>query len=142
MRALRRSGFSVLEITLVVAIVSVVACLSVPPVLRLQESLGIHAAAGLVRSELHRARIQSITRNIDCRLRVTSAVTYLTECQTPEWTPVAFHTMPRGFTITSNNSPEFHPHGHAGPMGTISVWNQHGRRAKIVVGRSGRVRTE
>jgi hypothetical protein len=72
---------------------------------------------------------------------VTSEVTFLTECQTPGWMPVAFHTMPRGYTITANNRPEFHPHGHAAPMATISVWNEEGRRVRIVVSRSGRVRS-
>lgn len=140
--ACRQSGISLLELSLVIAVIGVLAVIALPPVYRLQETLAIQGAAGVVRGELHRARIQSIMRNIDCRLRVTSEVTFLTECQTPVWVPVAFHTMPRGFTISANNSPEFHPEGHAGPMGTISVWNRHGERARIVVSRSGRVRTE
>jgi prepilin-type N-terminal cleavage/methylation domain-containing protein len=136
------SGISLLEVSLVIAIIGILSVLAVPPLLEFEQSLAIHAAAGIVRSELHRARIQSVMRNIDCRVRVTSEVTFLTECQTPTWIPVAFHTMPEGFTISANNSPEFHPHGHVGPMATISVWNRDGERAKIIVSRSGRVRTE
>ena len=91
---------------------------------------------------LTRARILAIVRNQDCRLRVTSNVTYLIECQTPEWVTIAFHQLASAFTITANNRPEFHPLGNVGPMATISIRNERGANRRIIVSRSGRVRTE
>lgn len=134
-------GVSLVESCLVLAIIASLTVIAVPPLIEAREAYGLAGAAAEVRTELHRARILAIVRNQDCRMRVTSNVTYLVECQTPAWVPVAFHQLPPGFTITANNRPEFHPLGNVGPMATISVWNERGRSRRIVVSRSGRVRT-
>jgi Tfp pilus assembly protein PilE len=136
------SGTSLLETCIAITIVGVLTTVAVPPILQAHQTYGLYAAASQVRTELHRARILAIVRNQDCRLRVTSSVTYLLECQTPRWVTIAFHQMATGFTITANNRPEFHPMGNVGPMATISVWNKNGLRKRIITSRSGRVRTE
>ena len=135
-------GSSLIETCVAIAIIGLLSTTAVPPLIEAHQSYGLYAAASEVRTELHRARILSIVRNQDCRLRVTSNVTYLIECQTPMWVTIAFHQVIRGFTITANNRPEFHPMGNVGPMATISVWNERGARRKIIISRSGRVRTE
>ena len=137
----RSHGISVLESCFVVAIVAMLAASAAPSLIAARAVWGLHAAAGEVRAELHHTRILAIVGNRDCRMRVTSAVTYLVECDGAGWVPVAFHEMPAGFTITANNRPEFHPYGNVGPMATISVWNGKGTRIRLVVSRSGRVRT-
>lgn len=135
-------GVSLIETCLVVAIVVTLTAIALPQMIEARQTFGLLAVAGQVRSELHRTRSLAIVRNQDCRLRVTSPVTYLIECQTPQWMSISFHQLDTGFTIAANNRPEFHPLGNAGPMGTITIWNERGANRRLIVGRSGRVRTE
>ena len=141
-RLSRSQGTTLIETCLAVAIVGVLAVMAIPAFDRARDSYGLTAVAHHVRSELNRARILAITRHEDCRVRATSPVTYLVECQTPEWVPIQFHELPTGFTITANNSPEFHPLGNVAPMATISVWNESGEQRRLIVSRSGRIRME
>jgi Tfp pilus assembly protein FimT len=129
-------------VCLAVALIGTLTTLAIPPLVRAQESYGLAAAAYRVRTDLNQARIRAVMRNQDCRLRVTSPVDYVIECQTPGWTTTAFRQMPRGFTITANNRPEFHPLGNVSPMATIAVWNERGARRRIVISRGGRIRTD
>jgi type II secretory pathway pseudopilin PulG len=135
-------GMSLVEAGLVVAVIAVLSLILIPPVNEAQQSFGLTAAALQVRTELHRARILAITRNQDCRLRVTSPRSYLIECQTPDWIPIAFHDLPESYTVAANNRPEFHPLGNVGPMATITVSDAAGRRMRLIVSRSGRIRME
>ena len=135
-------GISLVEILVVLTIIATLTTVTVPPLIRAQQTYGLLSAASQVRTELYRARILAITRNQDCRLRVTSSVTHLVECQTPEWIPVVFHQVTSGFTITANNRPEFHPLGNVAPMATISIWNTQGGSRQIIISRGGRIRTE
>ena len=135
-------GASLLEACLVVAIISSLMMIAVPSFVEARQQWLLQSAAYQIRSELHYARIQSIMRMQDCRLRVTSPVTYLVECQTHAWLPLRYGTMPRRLRVTANNRPEFHPRGNVAPMASIFVWNDRGARKRIVVNRSGRVRIE
>ena len=96
-------GASLLEACLVVVIISSLTVIAVPSFVETRQQWLLQSAAYQIRSELHYARIQSIVRMQDCRLRVTSPVTYLVECQTPAWLPLRYGTMPRRLTVTANN---------------------------------------
>lgn len=135
-------GVSLIETCVVLALVVSLTAIALPPMMEARQNYGLLAVAGQLRSQLYRTRSLAIVRNQDCRLRVTSAVTYLIECQTPQWSPIAFHQLDTGFTIAANNRPEFHPLGNVGPMATITIWNERGANRRLIVGRSGRVRTE
>ncbi len=135
-------GASLLEACVVIAIVSSLTMIAVPSFIEARQHWLLQSAAYQIRSELHYARVQSIMRMQDCRLRVTSPVTYRVECQTPAWLPLRYGTMPRKLTVTANNRPEFHPLGNVSPMASIFVWNERGARMRVVVSRSGRVRIE
>lgn len=125
-----------------VLIIGFITLIAVGPFRQAQQHFQFESSAYRVRSELHRIRVLAIVRNEDCRFRVTSPTTYVVECQTPEWVTLNTHQMPRDFLISANNAPEFHPRGNAGPMGTIRVWNPDGDQKRVIVSRSGRVRTE
>ncbi len=135
-------GATLLETCMVAAVIGVLSVISVPSFVRAQQRFVLSSTAYEVRSELHRARILAITRNQDCRLRVTSPNTYLVECQTPAWVSVRLIYVPVGVSISANNRPEFHPMGNVGPMASITVWNESGDRRKIIVSRGGRIRLE
>ena len=81
----RPKGTTLLELCFVLTIAGTLATVAIPPISRAIDQLGLIAAAEQVRSGLHTARIWSIIHNRDCRLRVASRVTYVIECQTPEW---------------------------------------------------------
>ena len=138
----RSKGTTLLELCFVLTIAGTLAAVAIPPISRAIDQLGLIAAAEQVRSGLHTARIWSIIHNRDCRLRVASRVTYVIECQTPEWLTIRTETLPRGFMLVANNKPEFHPRGNVAPMATITVWNRAGRPRRIIVNRTGRVRME
>ena len=135
-------GATLLETCMVAAVIWVLSVISVPSFVRAQQRFVLSSTAYEVRSELHRARILAITRNQDCRLRVTSPNTYLLECQTPAWVSVRLTYLPAGVSISANNRPDFHPMGNAGPLASITVWNESGDRRKIIVSRGGRIRME
>ena len=135
-------GATLLETCMVAAVIGVLSVISVPSFVRAQHRFVLSSTAYEVRSELHRARILAITRNQDCRLRVTSPNTYLLECQTPAWVSVRLIYLPASVSISANNRPEFHPMGNVGPMASITVWNESGDRRKIIVSRGGRIRME
>lgn len=135
-------GISLAESSIVVAIIGVIASIALPAFNAASKTQGLIAAAADVRTSLYRTRILAIMGNQDCRLRVTSPVTYLIECETPGWVTRSFHQLRSGFTITANNEPEFHPLGNVAPMATITVWDERGRYRKIVTSRGGRIRTE
>jgi len=135
-------GATLLETCMVAAVIWVLSVISVPSFVRAQQRFVLSSTAYEVRSELHRARILAITRNQDCRLRVTSPNTYLLECQTPAWVSVRLICLPAGVSISANNRPDFHPMGNAGPLASITVWNESGDRRKIIVSRGGRIRME
>ncbi len=135
-------GATLLETCMVAAVIGVLSVISVPSFVRAQQRFVLSSTAYEVRSELHRARILAITRNQDCRLRVTSPNTYLLECQTPAWVSVRLISLPASVSISANNRPEFHPMGNVGPMASITVWNESGDRRKIIVSRGGRIRME
>ena len=135
-------GATLFEVWLMLGLILVLASIAIPPLHRAARMLRLRAAAHIVRSELHEARILAIVRNQDCRVRVTSPNSYLVEYQAASWDPVFLHELPPGFLISSNNSPEFHPLGNVGPMATIRVWNEHGDQNRLIVSRSGRIRME
>ena len=138
----RPRGASLIETCLALAVIAAALAAAAPPILRAQRSYRLAATAGQVRAELHRARVLAVTRNQDCRLRVTSNTAYRIECEEAGWIPIASHRLPAGLTITANNRPEFHPLGNAAPAATITVSNRDGMSRRVIVSRSGRVRTE
>jgi type II secretory pathway pseudopilin PulG len=135
-------GATLFEACLVSAIIGVLSVIALPSFVRAQQRFVLESTACEIRSELHRARILAITRNQDCRLRVTTPGSYVLECQTPDWVAVRLIYLPSGMSISANNRPEFHPMGNVGPMASITVWNQEGDRRKVIVSRSGRIRME
>lgn len=138
----RPEGVTLFETLIAILIAGLFSLAALPPVLKARRVLEFSAITDRVRSQLHEVRVLSIVRGQDCRFRVSSPTSYLVECETPAWQTVRAHDLPAGYTITANNRPEFHPLGNVGPMGTIRIRNPDGNQKRVIVSRSGRVRTQ
>jgi type II secretory pathway pseudopilin PulG len=133
---------SLIESCAAVAIISTVAAVAAPSLIRAREIYELDATARQVASRMQSARIKAISRNVDCRIRVTSEVTYAVECEDPAWRIEESPVLPRGFRITANAAPQFHERGNVSPAGTITVWDKRLRSKRIIVNITGRVRVE
>jgi type II secretory pathway pseudopilin PulG len=133
---------TLLESLITVAVISVTAVVAVPSLLRARESYALDAAARQVAGHLQSARIKAISRNRDCRLRVTSPASYAVECEDPVWRTDESVVLRAGFRITANATPQFHRRGNASPSATIAVSNALGRTKRIIVNITGRIRLE
>jgi Tfp pilus assembly protein FimT len=133
---------SLLESCVAVAIISTAAMVAVPSLVRAREIYELEATARQVAGKMQSTRILAVSRNRDCRVRVTTDVSFLIECEDSFWLTEESVVLPRGFRITANASPRFHRHGNASPTATISVWDSRSRSKRVIVNITGRVRVE
>jgi hypothetical protein len=133
---------SLLESCASIAIVSTLVLFAAPSLMRARENYELDAVARQVAGKMQWTRIKAISRNRDCRIRVSSPTTYVIECQYPDWRPDETVVLPRGFRITSSASPEFHLRGNVAPSATFTVWNSRSRTKLVTVNITGRVRVQ
>src|SRR5262245_827932 len=112
---------SLLESCAAVAIISCVLVFAAPSLIRARESYHLDSVARQVAGKMQWTRLKAISRNRDCRIRVDSAISYVVECQYPDWRPDENVTLPRGFSIAANASPEFHQRGNVAPTATFII---------------------
>jgi Tfp pilus assembly protein FimT len=125
------------------AVVSTLMAIAAPSLVRAKETYTLSAAAHEVAAKMHATRITAIVRNQDCRLTVTSATSYVMECQLgASWQLVERITLSGDITVTANARPEFHRRGNVSPTGTFTVSNPSGRTARVIVNVNGRVRIQ
>ena len=133
---------SLLECCVSVAVISTVTLIAVPRLMETRDDYLLTSAARDVATKMHSARIRAISQSRDCRLRATSTVTYVIECQDPAWTLAEAVVMPQGITVAANARPEFHPLGNVSPTATFSLTNRKGHQRKVVVNNGGRIRIQ
>jgi hypothetical protein len=133
---------SFIESCVTITIISCAVVVAVPSLVQTREIYQLDAAARHVAGRLQSARIKAISRNVDCRLRATSEVTYVVECADPMWLIDESVLLPAGFRITANAAPRFHHHGNASPTATVTVWDSRLRSRRVIVNITGRVRVE
>ena len=115
---------------------------ALPALTRTMDAYKLQSAASGVAAAMQSARIAAITRNRDCRISVTSAVTYRIECDEGSWKVVQRFEMPRRITIEANARPEFHRRGNVSPTATLTVRNSVGGVRRVIVNVNGRVRIQ
>ncbi|HEX5000340.1 MAG TPA: hypothetical protein VFY29_19110 [Terriglobia bacterium] len=135
---------SLIESAVAVAIAGLGLAVAVPSIHQSREIYLQKSAAADVATALYGAKIKAIAQGADCRMRVLTPSLYVVECQTESgsWTETNRQTLPKGFTITANNKPEFHRRGNVSPTATVTIWNAAGRALRIIVNANGRVRTQ
>jgi type II secretory pathway pseudopilin PulG len=133
---------TITESCIAAAVVSTVMAIAVPSLVRAKETYTLASAARDVASKMHAARIAAIARNQDCRLSVTSGISYVVECAAPSWQVVEHVTLGNGITITANARPEFHRKGNVSPTATVTLKNPGGSSLRVVVNVNGRVKVQ
>jgi Tfp pilus assembly protein FimT len=133
---------SLSETCLAVAIISTITITAIPSLIQSRDIYLLDAAARQVAGKMHATRIKAISDNRDCRLRITSEVSFSIECQHSQWIPVEHVTTPKGIHITANALPEFHRRGNVSPMATITLSDGRGRQKRVIVNNAGRVRVQ
>ena len=133
---------SLTETCLGLAIAASVMIIATPSLVRAREEYVLRAAAHDVATKMYAARIAAIARNRDCRLRVTSTISYVIECQGAVWETIDAVSMPRRITISSNARPEFHRRGNVAPAATVTVRDTGGHAVRVIVNINGRVRIQ
>jgi len=129
------------ESCIAAAIIATTMTIAVPSLIRTRDAYTLQSAARDVASHMQSARITAISRNEDCRLTVTSGISYILECQEPTWQTIERIAMPKGITVIANNRPEFHRRGNVSPTATFTVTNGD-RSTAIIVNVNGRVRLQ
>jgi len=73
---------------------------------------------------------------------VTSASSYVIECDEGSWRTIERLPMPRGITMNANARPEFHRRGNVSPTATVTLRNGVGTIRRVIVNVNGRVRIQ
>ncbi len=133
---------SLTESCVVAMVLATSMTLALPALSRTMDAYKLQSAASGVATAMQSARIAAITRNRDCRITVTSAMTYLIECDEGAWKVVQRLEMPRRITIDANARPEFHRRGNVSPTATLTVRNSVGGVSRVIVNVNGRVRIQ
>ena len=131
------------ESCIAAAVIASVMAIAMPSLNRAKQTYSLESAAHDVAAKMQATRITAIVRNQDCRLTVTSASSYVMECQlVTVWQFVERVTVPDGITVTANNRPEFHRRGNVSPTATFTIRNMAGKQIQVVVNVNGRVKLQ
>ena len=140
-----QGGFSLAELTVVIAVIGTLSVLSLPFFLSYYQSAQIRAAASDVAAQLNLGRQMAIQRNQNICVTIgTSAPQYrqgtcggtiLTGATTDASGNASAHD---GVTLTTTANPIFTNLGAAAPAATITV-TQGSRSLSVIVSASGRV---
>lgn len=133
---------SLTESCVAAVVVSTVMAVALPSLNRSRQTYTLSAAAHDVASRMHSTRILAIVRNQDCRMAVTSASSYVIECDEAPWQIVERITMPKGITVEASARPEFHRRGNVAPTATFTVRNRARMSRRVIVNVNGRVRIQ
>ena len=133
---------SLIESCIAAAVAATSIAVALPALSRTMDTYRLNAAASSVAAGMHVTRIAAITRNRDCRLTVTSASSYVIECQEDIWRTLKRFSMPDRITIEANARPEFHRRGNVSPTATVTLRNPAGALKRVIVNVNGRIRVQ
>ena len=145
--ALRRAGFSLAELSVILAVIGVLFSLSLPAFLNYYQTAQIRGAAADVASYMNQGRQLAIQMNCSVAVQVAAtgiSYTRQANCQTPGvWTGPGTDAAgnipaPDGITLATSATPIFTNLGAAAPAATLTV--THGSSSlSVLVSASGRV---
>jgi Tfp pilus assembly protein FimT len=133
---------SLTESCIAAIVISMATAVTLPSMNRARQTYTLRSAAYDVAARLHFTRISAISRSCDCRVAVTSATTYVIECDEGSWQTIEKLTVPRGITVEANARPEFHRRGNVSPAATLTLRNTAGAIRRVIVNVNGRVRLQ
>lgn len=145
--AWRRAGFSLAELTVILAVIGTLFALSIPAFLNYYQTAQVRGAAADVTAYLNQGRQLAIQLNCSVAVQITgTAISYVMQanCQNPgTWTGAGTDASgnipaPDGITLATSANPVFTNLGAAAPAATLTV--THGTNSlSILVSASGRV---
>ena len=136
-----RSGYSLVDLVVSVAILTVIAGAASLSVQRSAPRQRLLNAVREIHSRMNAARYRAIFKGSRVRIRFEP-----TGCTLEDFDPIRGEWIPRplvvfeGVTITANNTPTFHPIGTVSNLASIYVSNRAGRY-RISIAISGRIRS-
>jgi Tfp pilus assembly protein FimT len=133
---------TLLETCLCVGILLIFAFFAAPSLIRARENYQLDQVTRQVAANTQWTRVKAISRSRDCRVRVISNTSYVMECLDPVWLTDATITLPTGFQISANASPDFHKRGNAAPAATLTITDSRGNYKQVVINITGRVRVQ
>lgn len=145
MKRFAQEGFSLAEMTVLLAVIGSLCVLSLPVFISYYQSAQVRSAASDVASFVNQGRQLAIQRNQSVCVSIGStAVQYrLGSCGGTIWTGAITNAggrvnAPDGITLTTTANPIFSNLGAATPAATITV-SQGSRTLSVIVASSGRV---
>jgi prepilin-type N-terminal cleavage/methylation domain-containing protein len=143
----RQSGFSLIEVVLVVAIMGILAVLATPMFLTYYQGAQLRVAAEEVATFLNHGRQLGIKENVGVCVQITATAMYfrIGDCVGAIWVGPGTDgagnvSLPQGVTLTTTADPVFTYLGAANPAATYTVTNtQTAATLQVKLAASGRV---
>ncbi|HWP58740.1 MAG TPA: GspH/FimT family pseudopilin [Candidatus Acidoferrales bacterium] len=138
-------GFTLIEILVVLAVLTILAAIALPGWGELLPGLRLNSAARQIQSELHRLKAGAVAANTDLQLVFASRQYSIERKNDTLWEPTGeTRHLPEGIDIRSTTVPRlgFTPRGTAlpGTGGTVRLCNVYGAGRNVVVSSTGRIR--
>lgn len=142
-----QNGFSLIELIVVVAILAVIAGVTIPVYTGMKPSIRLSGATSQVMGDLMWARMQAVSQNNEYKIfflddrryqildddngngNIDSDESTITKDIQEKYYDV---------TYTSTANPIFHPRGNAAPAASITLMNSHGTKT-VTIAITGRV---
>jgi prepilin-type N-terminal cleavage/methylation domain-containing protein len=150
----RNKGFTLIELMIVIAILSIMAAIAIPGWLSWRDGAKIRGAASSLKADFERAKLRAVRVNGNVCVLFTGNTTYQIFTDLNEDSSldagedtIANRTLPAGVSITGNtfsaNRMSFNSRGIPdGSAGTVTLTSAGGKRFDVVVSMFGRVRME
>jgi prepilin-type N-terminal cleavage/methylation domain-containing protein len=145
------SGFSLLEVMVVMAIIFIIASISTPPLLRWRTDAQLRGAASNLRGDLELAKLRAVRENsfVAVLFNANDYIIFVDDGASPgDWVEDADETqirngqLPEGVyivmpTALADDRTRFDGRGTAANSGTIIIQNIRGKQKQISINRLG-----
>ena len=146
----RESGFTLIEMMVVIAVLAIMATIAIPSFMSLLPGMRLNGAARQIMGDLMAARMNSVNQNNEFRVFFNSPGTnqyQILDDDNNDGTAGTGEAITTrnirdnylDVTFTSTNNPIFHPKGTATSLPTITLQNSGGTK-KVTVSIAGRVK--
>jgi len=133
----RRSGFSTIELVVVLAIAAIIAAIALPGWKSWSHNAALNSSIRQIQSELHAIKMRAAAENVGFQFAYLQDANEYTIQR--ESKPLQTKPITQGTTITKSGTISFSPRGTAGGN-RVRLRNAAGACRQIVVSATGRVR--